>query len=93
MESLVIEYFNVPKMVLWWGTRKLSYSSVVNTSLSQKVLGGAVTYKTVLRESKVPEANVLPSYRGGSLISNFGDWMVKVIEIGNTEGSSSVMWV
>lgn len=81
------ECFNVPRMVLWCGTWELSSSSVVNTSPSQQVLGGASTQETGLRESRVPEANALPSYRGGPLISDFGDWMVPVIEIGIFKGA------
>lgn len=47
----------------------------------------SATQETGWRESRVPEANALPSYRGGPLISDFGDWMVPVIEIGILRGA------
>ena len=60
---------------------------MVNTSPSQQVLDGAATQQTMLRESRVHEANALPSYRGGPLTSYFRDWRVPVIEIGILKGA------
>lgn len=52
------------------------------------VLNGAVTQETMLQESKLPKA--LPQYRVGSLISDFGDWMVPFFGTGDTEGRSTL---
>ena len=60
---------------------------MVNTLPSPQVVGGAATQETMLRESRVPEANALPSYRGGPLTSDFGDWRVPIIEIGILKGA------